>query len=151
MSWRLTRYTQELKKHDPCLFAVESAPGAVQVWRKAGKWEASELFPEESGQSQPIQFITALTDTWKPDGIPVDRGIEPLMFKIRQMDTWNRGPELEAMRNRREKEKEDKKRQNKNEIMARAADLRKDFAKAVNDINTSSLDMTDARRKYGNC
>lgn len=96
-----------------------------------------------------MQFITALTHDWKLTGIPVDRGIDPLMFKIRQMDSWQRGSELDAMRKRREREKEDQDRQKRNETRAIAADLRKEFAAATNDINTSTIDMTDARRKYG--
>lgn len=150
MSWRVTRITQELQKHDRCLFATQTHNG-IQVWRKADRWEAADLSSEESGHSRPLQFITALTDTWKPDGNPVDHGIDPLLYKIRQMDTWNQASILNDMRKRREKEEEDKKRQTKNENRAIAYDMRKEFAKATNDINTSSIDMTDARRKYGNC
>lgn len=151
MGWRIKRLTQELQKHDRSLFAKETENGMVQVWRKADRWNAADLLTEETGFSTPLQFITALTDNWKLDGKPVEHGIDPLMFKIRQMDSWQQGPQLEAMRKRREREDEDRKRQRNNENRAIAADLRKDFAKATNDFNTSSLDMTDARRKYGNC
>lgn len=150
MSWRVTRLNQELRKHDRNLFVVNSN-GMIQVWRKADRWQANELSYDESGHSQPMQFIAALTDNWQATGSPVDLGIEPVLYKIQNMDSWNKGSQLEAMRKRREKEKEDQKRQKVNETRAIAADLRKDFAKATNDINTSSLDMTDVRRKYGNC
>jgi hypothetical protein len=149
MSWRVIRLTQELKKHDKCLFAKQINTGMVQVWRQADKWDASDLSYEETSRSLPMQFITALTDTWKLDGVPVERGIEPVLNRIRHMDSWNQGSSLDAMRKRREKEKEDKQRQKRNENRAIAADLRKEFAAATNDINTASLDMTDARRKYG--
>lgn len=151
MSWRVKRLTREIRIHDRCLFAVESANGVIQIWRKANRWDAADLLSEETGHSQPMQFITALTDTWQADGKPIERGIEPLMFRLRQMDGWMRGSQLEEMRKRREDEAEDLKRQKRNETRAIAADLRKEFAAATNDINTSALDMTDARRKYGNC
>jgi hypothetical protein len=151
MGWRIKRLTQELQKHDRCLFAQETSNGMVQVWRKADRWGAADLLREETGFSQPLQFITALTDNWKLDGIPVDHGIDPLMFRIRQMDSWQQGTQLEAMRKRRDSEDEDRKRQRNNENRAIAADLRKDFAKATNDINTSILEKADARREHGTC
>lgn len=149
MSWRVKRLTEELQKHDRHLFAMKVESGMVQVWRRAEKWSAADLIDGESDHSQPMQFITALTDTWKLDGTPVDRGIDPLMYKICQMDSWNQGSQLDEMRKRRDKEKEEKRRQRRNENKAIAADLRTEFAKATNEINTSSLDMTDVRRKHG--
>lgn len=149
MDCRVKRLTQELRSHDRSLLAIRTNIGMVQVWRKAERWSAAELIEGESDHSDPMQFITALTDTWKLDGTPVDRGIEPLMRKIQEMDSWNKVGILDELRKKREIAKEDKKRQLDNENKARAYDLRKDFAKAVNDINTSSLDMTDTRRQHG--
>lgn len=149
MDWRVSRLTQELRKHDRSLKAIRTNTGMIQVWRQAEHWSAAELIDGESTHSSPMQLITALTDTWKVDGNPIDLGIEPLMRKIQYMDSWNKVGVLDELRKRREMESEERKRQNKNENMAIAADLRKDFAKVTNDINTSSLDMTDARRQYG--
>lgn len=149
MGWRLHRYNQELKAHDPLLVAVE-VPAGIQVWRKAPNWQASEFGSDLTGKSQPMQFITALTDNWKEDGTPVDRGIEPLIYRIRQMDTWQSGSKLKEMRERREREDQDRKRMRRNENRAIAADCRKEFAAATNDINTSTLDMSDRKTKYGN-
>lgn len=150
MSWRVARLTQEVRNHDSSLFALKSPKGVVQVWRRANRWDAAYLMDETSDHSQPMQFILALTDNWKADGNPIECGIEPVLSKLRQMDSWRQGSQLDEMRKRREREKEDQERQKRNETRAIAADLRKDFAKATNDINTSSLDMSDARRKYGN-
>ena len=149
MGWRLHRYNQELKRHDPLLFAV-ATPASVQVWRQASHWEASEFGSDLTGKAQPMQFITALTDTWKEDGNPVDTGLEPLIQHIKSMDSWQTGSKLQEMRRRREREKEDENRQNRNEIRAIAADCRKEFAAATNDINTSTLDMSDRKTKYAN-
>ncbi len=56
---------------------------------------------------------------------------------------------LEDMRRAREKAKEERLRQRKNENKAIAYDMRKEFAKAVNEINTSTLEKIDKRREYG--
>lgn len=146
MDWRVSRLTQELRKYDRTLKAVRTNSGMVQVWREAEHWSAAELIDGESTNSKPMQFITALTDTWKLDGNPIDLGIEPLMRKIQSMDSWNKEGILDGMRKRREAEDEDRKRQRANENKAIAADMRTEFAAAVNDINTSSLDMTGNRR-----
>ena len=149
MDWRVIRLTQEVEKHDRMLKAVRTNTGMIQIWRQAEHWAAAELIDGESDDSQPMQFILALTDDWGLTGNPIDIGIEPLMRKIQHMDSWNKVGILDDMRKRREAEAEEKKRQRANENKAIAADMRTEFAKAVNDINTSSLDMTDARSKYG--
>ncbi len=150
MDWRVKRLTEELKKHDRTLKAVRTNTGMIQVWRTAERWSAADLIDGESDDSQPMQFIAALTDNWNVTGKPIDLGIDPLMWKIQSMDSWNKGSMLDDMRKKRELAKEDRKRIIANENKARAYDLRKDFAKAVNEINTSTLDKIDKRRdKHG--
>lgn len=149
MDWRVKRLTQELKKHDATLYAVKTNTGMIQVWRRAEHWAAAELIDGESDHSQPTQFITALTDDWKLTGNPVDRGIDPLMWKIQEMDSWSKGSIVDELRKQRERAKEDRKRAQKNENKARAYDMRKEFAQAVNDINTSTIEKVDRRRSYG--
>ncbi len=121
----------------------------IQVWRVAERWAAADLINGESDHSQPMQFIAALTDNWNVTGNPIDLGIDPLLWKIQEMDSWSKGSVLDEMRRGRERAKEDRKRQQKNENKARAYDMRKEFAKAVNDINTSTLKKVDRRRDYG--
>ena len=74
-------------------------------------------------------------------------GIEPVSWKIREMDAQRDDSYLERMEKENERVDQIRKQSHLNEVKATAADMRKDFAKAVNDINTSALDMTDPRRK----
>lgn len=149
MDWRIKRITQELQKHDKSLFAVKTNL-MTQVWRKAEKWSASDVDPDEADSFNPTQFILALTDNWNLDGTSVEWGLDPIMKRIQEMDLWTKDSYLDGMRKEREKNKAMRDRALKNEMKARAYDMRKEFAQATNEINTSTLEKVDSRRKYGN-
>jgi hypothetical protein len=70
------------------------------------------------------------------------------MHKIREMDAWRDDSMLDQMRQERERSKENRAREKRNEMKARAYDMRRDFAKATNDINTSTVEKVDYRRNY---
>lgn len=139
------RYTKIVRKHDRALYAVD-AGSCLQIHRKADSIHQTFF-------SSPMnQYVLSLTDNWKPDGNPVEWGEVPLLEMLSSMDTWRSSTDLGELRQRRERDEELRKNSIKNEIRARAADLRKDFARATNDINTSTVDMVDRRRmKDGNC
>ena len=147
MEWSVVRLNQEVKKHDRRLFVVKNGSGMRQIWRQADKWDAADLDGLTPIRSAPIQLILSLTDNWDASGKPVEWGIEPIMHKIMQMDSWQDDSIFSKIRKERERVKEDKERAKRNEIRAYAADNRRLFAKATNDINTSILDKTDNRRK----
>lgn len=149
MDWSIKRLTEEIKKHDPLLYALKTNSGMRQVWRKAQKWDAAYWISEEQAPtSSPTQFILALTDDWTLTGKAVEWGIEPVMQKILEMDSWRDDSLLSNLRKEREKAKELRDRELKNELKARAYDMRKDFARATNEINTSALEKVDHRRIY---
>lgn len=136
--WRVQRITQEVKKYDRRLYAVRASNGMIQIHRKADRIEASDFnmtMPELSSLNP--QFILALTDTWKLSGKPVEWGLEPIMRMIRNMDSWNQPDMLDELHRRQEADKERKQRRFRNDIRAMAADMRKDFARATNDLSTS--------------
>ncbi len=93
------------------------------------------------------QFILALTDTWTLQGQPVEWGLEPLAWKLREMDSWRSDQEIKGMRQERERLKGIQANSKRNDLRAQAADMRKDFARATNEINTSTLEKVDSRRK----
>jgi hypothetical protein len=149
MDWSIKRLTEELKKHDPNLYALKTNSGMRQVWRKAEKWDAAYSGTEEEApSSSPTQFILALTEDWTLKGKAVEWGIEPVMHKILEMDSWRDDSILFNLRRERERQKELRDRERKNEMKARAYDMRRDFAKATNEINTSTLEKVDHRRNY---
>ncbi len=151
MGWKVNRLNQKLRQYDRNLIAKESDNGMIQVWRLADKWSSADLCSDDFGSSRPMQFIFALTDNWTVTGKPVDLGIEPVMDRVREMDLWSKVSFLDEMRKNRDRVKAIKEQTKRNEIQAMAYDMRKDFAKATNEINTSTLEKVESRRtKYGN-
>ncbi len=135
MDWKVLRVNQEIKKHDPTLFAYRTAKGAILILRKADRLAASDYnqtLPELSSLNP--QLVLALTDTWRPDGNPVDMGLELILDQLKSMDMWNQWNILERVSKNRETEEDNRKRSFKNNVGALAADMRHDFAKATNDV-----------------
>lgn len=140
MDYRLSKINRALKDYDRQLYAVRAKSGAALVMRSADRIEATMLGHVDIDNLRPNpQFIFALTDNWKANGNPVECGIERMMFMLRSFDTWSSAETFESMVERREREARDKERQESNERRAMAMDMRREFAKATNDINTSSL------------
>lgn len=136
MGARLSRVNQLVRQYDRKLYAIQTGRGLIQVWREGEREDAVCLEDDDFDyilRPNP-QFILALTDNWKSSGTPVDMGLEPLALKLRQMDSWNRDDLYSSMVKQREENEADQKRQKKNEIRAMAADVRRDIAKATNDI-----------------
>lgn len=147
MKWtRLDRLNEVVKAYDSDLSVIQEPGGMLQVHRTLSRVKGSQygLKPANLDEYHP-QFLFALTDTWTLFGQPVDWGIEPLMETLRSLDQWN-AETFEDMVKRRERNKADQERIRDNEFRARAADMRKDFARATNDINTSTLEKVDRRR-----
>lgn len=131
------RINQELTKYDKRLYAVRSHTGLVQVFREGERADSTDidLSSVDSFILRPHpQLILSLTDTWTANGRPVEWGIEPICKKIREMDSWRDDSHYERMLDLRERDKKDKDRSNLNEFRAVAADMRRDFARATNDI-----------------
>lgn len=136
MSGRAQRISEVVKRYDSALFA-RWTPKGIHVMRKVEKY-ITPLADLEGSSGQHV-FIMALTDDWNLRGSPVDWGIEPIMMEIRSRDQWALEGEFERMRVRREKMESDRVRERRNQNRAVAADLRKEFARATNDINTAQL------------
>lgn len=140
LDWQVNRINSELRHYDRTLFCHRTARGAILVLRKADRLDASDYnqtLPDLVSLNP--QFIFALTDDWTANGHPVERGIEPLMERLRAMDLWNKTDVLDSLKKNRETEEARSRQSFRNDIGAKAADLRRDFAKATNDFNTSTI------------
>lgn len=152
MDLKVSRLNKELKNYDYKLFAIRVQSGMIHVRRKAANVGDSDFDIDSGHSGPPSYFVCALSDNWSQLGKAVDWGIEPVMDRIKTMDLWSSHHNLNDMRARRERDKRDQDRQLQNDFRAIAADMRKDFARSVNDINTSSLEKLDSRRvKDGYC
>lgn len=141
---QVRRLSSEVSKYDRRLFATRGVDGMIRVLRKGDRLEASDF-----NQSEPDlvdlhpQLILSLTHNWHYSGTPVEWGVEPVLEKLRAMDSWVDPAMFSRMHKARDSEKEREDRSRRNEFRSIALDLRKDFARATNDINTSG--MKDAR------
>lgn len=154
---RAEAITERLRGYDPMLYCEKSREGKLCVYRKGQRIES--YFIDEVGavvqfvRPAPF-FIFAITDDWSLQGLSVDWGIEPIMQRLKRIDSWNRDIAEEAIRQAEEKEEAITiDRQNKTESFLK--DFRRQFAKATNDINTSTLERKDSRKnrriKNGYC
>lgn len=148
MDARTRRLNEILKGYDDRLCVRMGASGIRRVYRErpvansfvyGGK---SYVFVKTA-----YDWVISLTDDWSDEGRPVDWGIEPLWRKFLQMDSWRDDTGYERFVERRRRYEQDQERFRRNEFRARAADARKDFAKATNDIVVKQESL-DTRRNY---
>ena len=125
---RVQEITRAVKSYDPCLYAQETKPGRIDLYRK-----------NRSGM-EPPHFLFSLTDSWQPDGTPVPWGVEPLMNRIRAMDLWRDDGFVENLIKEHEKEEEIRAKDRRNTTEEFLKDFRRQFSRATNDINTSNLE-----------
>lgn len=131
MSFCLGKLNQRLKKYDSLLYATKNPLGNICIMRKASNIE----FVCDDLPSLPRDhFIFALTTNLQAHGDKIDLGWEKIYEILTEMDWQVRQREYEKMVKRRELKKELKKREFSNNVRGLAADIRKDFAKATNDI-----------------
>lgn len=131
MNWRLDSLNRWLQMYDKSLFAKVSY-GRVDVCRKVDSLHKALTVTEDQPPSS--QYIFSLTDNWKITGTPVDRGHMPILHHLQWLDSWNDDRMFDKMKRNREREEENAARANRNEIRAQAYDMRREFAKATNDI-----------------
>lgn len=124
--------TRHIKKWDRRLSAKYVGEGLIHI-----------LFSDANVN----KLVMSLTDNWSANGQPRLWGIEPILMRLRQIDVSGNQSHLEELRKQREREEESRKRDMKNKIEDGAREARPLFAKAFNDINTSTLDKTYDKRK----
>lgn len=132
----------ELKLHDSFLYLQETKLGRFDVYRKSSL-----------GMEHPY-FIFSLTDSWVPNGIPTEWGIEVVLSRIKALDLWKDETVVDRIHKDTEKKKESEARSQKNNIESFLYDFRRQFQKSVDGINTSTLDKIDYRKigeKNGYC
>ena len=82
------RLTEVVKKYDPKLFVKRGDDQKLHLIRDRIRWNTfyyNDVCYRYS-QSDPFQ-IMSLTDDWSANGQAVDWGIEPLMARIREIDS----------------------------------------------------------------
>lgn len=136
-SW-LRALNKVIKGYDSCLYAQETKLGRYDVYRKSAL------------DCNPPHFLFALTDTWAPQGKPIQYGIEVVMNRIKAHDLWRDDRFMDNFIKNHEAVEESKERSFRNSIESFLYDFRKDFANATKDINTANLNKVHRKEpSYG--
>lgn len=136
---RVKDITRALKLHDACLYAQETKPGRIDVYRKS-----------RFGDHLP-HLVMSLTDTWTPQGKPIPWGIDVILNRLRAHDLWRDDTFVDAWIKEHDKIEEGRARDRRNSIESFLYEFRSQFHKATSDINTSLMDKKLSERKpiYG--
>lgn len=135
--------TSHLKEYDHDLYAIrESSTGTIHVYRKA-KRPIHFNYDDVNYVAlvENPQFILALTDNWTLKGRPVDWGIDPLLERIRSIDSFNAAKKVQDLIASYEARSAQKDKDRKDSHEAWLRDNRNVFKRAFNDINTSNLNV----------
>lgn len=132
--------TREIKKHDRELFCRPDHRGVLQILRRKTVPHVYDINGTEI--IVPLDapaLIMALTDTWQPNGRPVDWGLLPILARLQEVDGHNRDV-LAEIYEQREKQEQKNRRAIKHEAEEFARANRDSFREAFKDVNVSSLD-----------
>jgi hypothetical protein len=96
-------------------------------------------------------FVFSLTDTWTADGKPVPWGIDVVVNRLKAHDLWRDEDFVEKFFQSEEKREEGERRNFRNNVESFLYDFRRQFARATDGINTSSLEKIYRKdgQKYG--
>lgn len=148
MNTKLSQIARLLKGYDSDLYPMSALDGSLGIMRKKRRWEFFRLSDRAAlwfGYDDD-QLVLPVTDNWTESGQPVDWGIEPIYWQIQKLDAWRDDGEYERYVKYRQRIKDNKQREHRNEMRALAADCRREFAQATNEINTSTMAKIDKRR-----
>ncbi len=126
---------RRVKDYDSALYIQESPNDRYDVLRRSKYGEA------------PPHLIFSLTDTWQPTGRPVQWGSEVVINRIKAHDLWRDDQWIENYIKQEEKDKESKDRAMQNSIESFLYEFRRQFAKATDGINTSTLNKVYREEK----
>lgn len=147
---RVKTLTRNVRAYDRELFCDRDSHGVIHVYRNAMRFLRYDFDGKNLSYAvnQP-QIVLSLTDNWMISGKSREWGIEPLMRRLAEIDNWNDDSKYDDMCRDRAKRENWAKEAKRQEYRAVAADMRRDFAKAVSEINTSTINKIDRRRLKG--
>lgn len=147
MDARLNQINKTVRTHDRKLFA-KRVGSRVDIMRESYRFMPYDLDGIRLLVSVPSPHqIFSLTDNWTVSGKPVEWGLEPISHRLKAMDLWNREDFMEELLKEYEKDQESEKRSFRNNIESFLRDFRREFSGTFNDVNTSTLEKVDSRRK----
>ena len=151
MSWYERRITKELKKRDAKLYVHKNYKGVLQVMRESYAHHPYLLDDCVVYALVPTpHFIFALTDNWTASGKACEWGVEPVLKRLTEIDTWNDHSFVNKdLEKHNKKVDESKAREVNNKIESAVYESHRVFKKTFADINTANMAKIDKRRKKG--
>ena len=137
MDSRVREVNRVVKGYDKCLVAQRERNGAIHIYRR------------NPNPADPLHFVMALTDTWTARGIPREWGLTVVEARLMAHDLWKNETIVDRLEKEMQKRDESLERDRKNSIEAFLYDFRRQFARATDGINTSSLSKVDKRALKG--
>ena len=140
MDGRAKEVDRLVKGYDKCLFAKRESTGAIHIYRKLSHTRSA---------ATPYHMVFALTDNWNATGKPREWGLEVIAARLRAVDLWKDHTIVDRIEKDLKDTDESNERTLKNNIESFLKDFRRQFARATNDVNTSSLSKADPRARFG--
>lgn len=136
---RAEEITGFVKRFDPELYCGRNEDGKLCVYRNGSRIESYDVGETVISFVRPAPYmVLSLTTDWGVNSPPCDRGLEPIYQRLQEIDLWNRDL-VREMSEKYDKDKASRNRAVDNHIESYLTDHRRDFARATNDINTSTL------------
>lgn len=137
---RVREVTSALKLHDNCLYAQETKPGRIDIYRKS-----------KFGGHLP-NLVMSLTDDWTVKGHPVSWGIDVILNRLKAHDLWRDDTFVDQWIKTHEESEKSKERDFHNSVESFLYDFRSQFHRATNEFNTAGLRkrFPEREKRYGN-
>lgn len=149
LPYHLLRIQKELKKFDPKLYVKQGELGKVLVMREFNHW-VDYHYNEDIHflySKKDYHLVFPLTHNWSMRGTPVPWGLDQIRNRLHEIDGWKRDI-VQEMKDHNEKNRRSKDRDFRNNTEAFLSDQHSAIKKAWSDINTSTVNKIDNRRKF---
>lgn len=137
MDSRAKEVNRVVSLYDRELFAKRENNGAIHIYRKTGR------------SADPYHFVTALTNNWTVRGTPRDWGLEVIQNRLAAHDLWKNETIVDRVNAEAEQNALSRERAMNNSVESFLYDFRRQFARATDGVNTSSLAKIDRRAQKG--
>lgn len=146
MEGRVRYLNKHLKKYDSKLFCAR-AGDKIDVYRNVYRQDVYKIGDETLIHLVEVpSHVLSLTEDWTVTGRPVDWGVEPLLQRLRKMDTWNHDSWSEAEAGA-ERNRALKKRRLKNKLDDIGYEVQPYFKKAADEFNFSNVSKESIFKK----
>ena len=146
---REQRLNQIVKQYDPYLFIMRGSDEKLYLHRNVVRWDSYDVDGSvlHCSRLDPV-MIMALTDTWTPQGKSVDWGIEPLLMRLKEIDSHRSHEIIDRINMAQELREESAQRKLANNTDSFAREIRTAVKQDFKDYNVSSIANNNRRKKH---